>query len=131
LCDNLQLCKYYVEVIYTKGKKYQMWKHVMNLIMIQWKCVSNTKQEWKLTIKIKILEFCDFFNHINYGFWWDIFVMSFFHIHNFFSFIMVCTHLKCYTTSDVYIIMWKKTIEKFNGPKNKTCLILFNALPIF
>jgi hypothetical protein len=48
-----------------------------------------------------------------------------------FSFIMVCTHLKCYTTSDVHIIMWKKTIEKIKGPKNKRCIIVFNVLPIF
>jgi len=26
-CDFLQLCKYYLGVIYTKGKKQQMWKH--------------------------------------------------------------------------------------------------------
>jgi hypothetical protein len=28
-----------------------MCKHVMSLVIILWKCVSNTKQEWKLTIE--------------------------------------------------------------------------------
>ncbi len=43
----LQLCKYYVRIICTKCKREPMWKHVMSLIMIQWKwCVLNTKQDW-------------------------------------------------------------------------------------
>jgi hypothetical protein len=34
-----------------KDKREQMEKHVMNLVMIQWKSyVSNTKQGWKFTI---------------------------------------------------------------------------------
>jgi hypothetical protein len=51
LCDVLQLCENYVKIIFTKGKREKMWKRTMNLVMIQWTCVSNTKQEWRLTIK--------------------------------------------------------------------------------
>jgi hypothetical protein len=34
LCDFLQLCKYYVWIICRKGKREQMWKHIMSLVMI-------------------------------------------------------------------------------------------------
>jgi len=40
-----------------KGQKDQMHKHVMSLVMIQWICVSNIEQEWRLTMELKILEF--------------------------------------------------------------------------
>jgi predicted NAD-dependent protein-ADP-ribosyltransferase YbiA (DUF1768 family) len=46
LCDFSQLCKYYVGIICTKGKKEQKWKHVMNLVMIQLLCFKhNTKMK--------------------------------------------------------------------------------------
>jgi hypothetical protein len=48
LCDFSQLCKYYVKIICTKGKREQKWKHVMNLVMIQL-FAPNTIQKWKLT----------------------------------------------------------------------------------
>jgi sRNA-binding regulator protein Hfq len=32
LCDLLQLYKHYVGVICTKGKREQMWKHIMSLV---------------------------------------------------------------------------------------------------
>jgi hypothetical protein len=35
LCDFLQLCKYYVGVICTKGKREHMWMHITNLVMIK------------------------------------------------------------------------------------------------
>jgi hypothetical protein len=35
LWDFLQLCKYYVEVICTKGKKEHMQMHIMSLVMIK------------------------------------------------------------------------------------------------
>jgi hypothetical protein len=51
------------------------------------------------------------------------------HAHIFFSFIMVCTHLKCYITSDVHLIMWKEMIERIKGSKKERCNILLHILP--
>jgi hypothetical protein len=59
-----------------KGKVEQMWKWVMNLAMIQWECVSNTKKEWSLTIKLKILKLC--FYDVNCDFWWSMVYHEFF-----------------------------------------------------
>jgi hypothetical protein len=39
----IQLCKYHVGVICIKGKKEQMWKHIMSLVMIQWNFVFETQ----------------------------------------------------------------------------------------
>jgi hypothetical protein len=47
-----------VGVICIKGKREQMQKHIVNLVMIQWNCVLNKKQEWKLAIELKILKLC-------------------------------------------------------------------------
>jgi hypothetical protein len=79
----------------TKGRREQMWKHVIKLIMIQWKCDSNTKQEWRLIIKLKMLEFC--FYHVDCDLWLSIFCHEFFlfgHAHIFFTFIVACICLK-------------------------------------
>ncbi len=49
LCDFLQLCKYYLGVIYTKGKREHMWMHIMSLVMIKWNFVfqtQNSKKGW-------------------------------------------------------------------------------------
>jgi len=62
----------------TKGRREQMWKHVIKLAMIQWKCVSNTKQEWRLIIKLKMLEFC--FYHVDCDLWLNIFCHEFFFV---------------------------------------------------
>jgi hypothetical protein len=60
LGDFSQLCKYYVGIICTKGKKEQKWKHVMNLVMIQL-CASNIIQKWKLTkfYQMSMVQHCE------------------------------------------------------------------------
>jgi hypothetical protein len=53
---------------------------------------------------------------------WSIFHSEFFYVWActfFFSFIVICIHLKCYTTSDVQFIMWK---EKLVNQKRKDVL---------
>ncbi len=133
----LHLCDYYVRIICTKGKWKQMWKWVMNLAMIQWQCVSNTKKEWSLTIKLKILKLC--FYHVNCDFWWSMVCHEFFcffifflfrHANLFLSFIVVCIHLRCYITSDVRLIMQKTIIQRIFTLKNEKCIILFNVVPM-
>ncbi len=79
----------------TKDRREQMWKHVIKLAMIQWKCVSNTKQEWRLIIKLKMLKLC--FYHVDCDLWLSIFCHEFFlfgHAHIFFTFIAACICLK-------------------------------------
>jgi len=52
--------------------------------------------------------------------------LMFRHAPIFFSFIVVCTHLRCYITSDVHLIMCalcEKNDWKYNEPKNEGCNI--------
>jgi hypothetical protein len=130
----LQLCKYYVGATSTKGKIEQMWKHVMNLVVIQWKMCFNTKQEWRLTIKLKILELCRIV-FLSCRLWFLIktfFVMSFLSLAftYFLLFHCVLHSLKVLHNkwcSDHYVcIMWKQTIEKFSGPERKD--VLFSSM---
>ncbi len=106
LSDSLQLCEYYVGVKCTNGKREQMWKHVMCLTMIQWECVSNIKQEWRFKIKIKNIIIVS--NCVLITFLIEDFLLGIFCVWTctfYFSFIVACTHLKCYTISNVHIIM--------------------------
>jgi hypothetical protein len=54
---------------------------------------------------------------------------------SFCSFIMICIHLKCYTPSDVQLIMCvlceKKWLKKFNAPKKEQNIIFLNVLLFF
>jgi hypothetical protein len=65
------------------------------------------------------------------------FVMSFFffclfrHAHIFLSFIVVCTHLRCYITIDVHLIMRKEITQRIFALKNKKCIILLNVVPMY
>jgi hypothetical protein len=52
------------------------------------------------------------------------------HAHIFFPFIVVCTHLRCYITSNIHFIMRKEMIQRFSEPKEDRCNILFNVFPI-
>jgi len=79
LCDFLQLCELYVRVIWTKGKSEKMRKHVS-------------------TIELKILELWFFMKLFCHEF------PMFRHVHSFFSFFVVFTHLRCYTKSDFHLI---------------------------
>jgi len=101
----VQLCKYYSRVICTKGKREQMWKHIINLIMNQWKCVSNTKQEWKMCIKFKILRLYKIVVFDGACFVMFKYALFFFHC-----------DLRCYTISVVHFIMCtlceKKKLKK-------------------
>jgi hypothetical protein len=93
-----------------------MWKHVMSLVTIQWKCVLNTKQESKLTIelKIRIVQYIENFDVTFFLSWiacvwaWTKQVM----------FNSLCIH---------YV---KVAIEKISGPKKESysqcsCYVLF------
>jgi hypothetical protein len=60
--------------------------------------------------------------------------LCFAHAHIFLFFIVVCIHLRCYTTSDVHLIMciiWKETIENFIEPKNEGYNIIFNVFLMY
>jgi len=52
------------------------------------------------------------------------------HAHIFFSFIMVCTHLKCYITSDVHLIIYalceKKWLKELEDKKRKD--VIFSSI---
>jgi hypothetical protein len=65
----------------------QKWKCFMSLVMIQWKCVLNTKQEWRLTIKLKNyngVKLC--FYHVDCGFLHIIYCYEFFNLWAYFFF---------------------------------------------
>jgi hypothetical protein len=125
LCNILQLCKYYVGGV-CKKKRDQMWKHVMNLVLIQWKWVSNTKQEWSLTIELKILKL--YIYHINFWFFMKYFLPWVFNIWEctLIFFIVFGTHLRCYTISDVHLIICalcvKKSLKELVNWKRKYAL---------
>jgi len=129
----LHLCNYYVIIICTKGKKEQMWKQVMSLAMIQWECVSNTKR-MKLDHKIKDIKIVFYpcklwflMEHslpLGFSFWFR-------RAHIFLSFIVVCTHLRCYITRDVHLIMQKEITQRICVLKNEKCIILLNVFPMY
>jgi hypothetical protein len=132
LCEFLSLCKYFVRIICTKCKKEKIWKHNISLAMIQWKHISNTKQEQRLTIKLKILKLC--FYHINYHFWQSIFCYEFSMFeHAQFFFLHYGLHslqvLHNKWRSPYYIcIMWKETIERTSEPMEERWTILLNVI---
>jgi hypothetical protein len=127
-----------VGVICIKGKREQMQKHIVNLVMIQWNCVLNKKQEWKLAIELKILKLCKtcvfityiiiFMEHFlsrvfyvwvcTYFFFFHCGLKSFKVLHNIRS-----LHCMC--------IIWKLKTEKNNEPKKERCIILLNILVFF
>jgi hypothetical protein len=98
LCDFLQLCELYARVICTKGEREKMRKHVS-------------------TIELKILELLFFMKFFCHEF------PMFRHVHSFFSFIVVFTHLRCYTISDFHLITCvlceKKQLKKSVDQKEK------------
>jgi hypothetical protein len=96
----------------------------MSSAMIQWKCFLNTKEEWRLTIELNMLEL--YFHHVVVIFDGAFFVMTFLYLDMhilFFSFIVVCIHLNCYITNDVHFIMCvlceKKWVKKLVDQKKK------------
>jgi hypothetical protein len=103
LCAFLQLCKYYVGVICTKGKNEQMWNHIMSLVTIEWKCVSNTQKNevwWNNYNYYNYIELCfyyvDMFEHAH------LFFLLHCGLHSF-----KVLHKKCYSFHFVEIINWK------------------------
>jgi hypothetical protein len=76
-------------------------------------------------------------SHRSCDFLWNLFFYDFLmfgHAHIFSSFIVICTHLKCYTTSDVQLITCalceKKKLKKLMDQKMKKIIIL-NVFPMF
>jgi hypothetical protein len=49
------------------------------------------------------------------------------HAHIFFSFIVVCTILKCYITHDAHLIMYKKVIGRFSESKKERIYYSFQC----
>jgi hypothetical protein len=117
-----------VGIVCTKGRREQMWKHVINLVMIQWKCASNTKQQWNLTVKLKILNYAFIKEIVIYDGAYEFSMFG--HAHFFLSLIVLCTHLRCYTTSDVYIVMYilckTKQLKELMNQKRKN--IIFSSI---
>jgi hypothetical protein len=60
-----------------------------------------------------------------------LFFCMFGHAHIFLSFIGVCTHLRCYITIDVHLIMRKEITQTNFALKNEKCIILLNVVPMF
>jgi hypothetical protein len=63
------------------------------------------------------------------------FVMSFFFnvwaCTSIFIFHYGCTHLRCYITSDVHLIMRKEISQRIFALKNEKCIILLNVVPMY
>jgi hypothetical protein len=98
-----------VNYMHIKGKRIQMWKHIMtHLVLIQWKCVCNTKQEWRLIIEFKNIRSVFLGNNC------DLHSLKVLHSN------WCSVHYMC--------IMKKETIERSRVPKEKRCTILFNVL---
>jgi len=121
-------CQYYVGGIWTKHKKEQMWKHVMNLVTNKMKTCFKPKTRMKVIIELNILELCRIvFLSSRLWFFMKRFCHEFLMFeHALFSCIMVCIHLKCYPTSDVHFttcaLCLKKMIKKIMDPKSKDVL---------
>jgi hypothetical protein len=82
------------------------------------------KTRIKVDHRIKDIIDCDFL--------WSIFCHEFyiFGYEHFFSFIVVCTHLKCYTISDVHLIMCafcEKKIDKISELNDKKMYYSFQC----
>jgi hypothetical protein len=112
-----------------------MWMHIMSLVMIKWNFVFQTpNKKQRLTIKLNILEMC--FYHIDCDFLWNFFGHKF-SIFEYAllisSFIMVCTHLRCYTRSDVQFIMCalceKKWFKELMHQRKKK--VVFSSIYIY
>jgi hypothetical protein len=85
----------------------------------QWSNKNVFKHKTRLHVNNKIKNIVNLcFYHVDCDFLWSSFWHEFFcfKMHIFFSFIMVCSHLKCYTTHGIRLIMWKETIERINEP---------------
>ncbi len=108
---------YHVRVICTKGKNKQLWKHVMNLIIIQWKCVSNEKQKWRLTIELHMLELCRIM-FLLFKLW---FLMDHFLSWNFYPWIHTFSPLYCdlHSLKVLHNILFKYLSNYLNKLKQK------------
>jgi hypothetical protein len=111
LCDFLQLCKKYVGVICTKGKREHMWIHIMSLVMIIWNFVFQTQVDHKIkyTINVFLSRRLWFFMKL---FWSKVFYLWIYT----FIFLFHCglhslkvLHKK-WCSSHYVCIMWKDTI---------------------
>ncbi len=77
------------------------------------------------------------FYHVGCDFQWNIFCHEFSmfgYAHIVFSFIVICTHIRCHTTNVHFILcayMWKDTILKNSRPKKERWTIFFIVLSIF
>jgi hypothetical protein len=113
------ICPFLVFSIFLilKGKREKMWKRVMSLVTIQWKCVLNTKQERKLTIELKIR----IVQYIYRNFLWNLFLSW-----------IVClwAWTKQVMFNSLCLHYVKVAIEKISGPKKESfpqcsCYVLF------
>jgi len=77
------------------------------------------------------------FYHINCDFCEAIFVMSFLslgmHIYFFLHWGLHLLNVLYNKLCSLHYVcfMWKETIEKISGPKEKRCIIFFNVLPLY
>jgi hypothetical protein len=133
----LHLCNYYVRIICTKGEREQMWKRVMSGHDPVRMCFKH-KQRMKLDHKIKDIKIVFLSRKLwflmEHGLSWVFYFLFFFlfgHADIFLSFIVVCTHLKCYITSDAHFIMWKEITQRIFSLKNEKCIILLNVVPMY
>jgi len=120
-----------VQIICTKCKKMQIWKHIISLSMIQWKRVSSTKQRIKVNHKIKDIKIV-FLWFLTKHFCYEISMFEhaqFFFLHYGLHSLQVLHNKWC---SPYYMcIMWKETIERTNQPIEERWTILLNVIVYF
>jgi len=97
-------------------------------VMIQWKLCFEHKTRMNGDHIIKILKLYRIvFSSHKLWFFMDHFCHEFFMFNIFFSFIVVCTQLRCYITSDVHFIM-EALYEKKRFSESKKKDVLFSSM---
>lgn len=94
---------HYLRIVFAKGRRKQMWKHEMSLIMSQWNVcwTQNEIETWFHKIEnIRIV-----FSHVIWNETFSHEFSMFDHTYIFFSFIVIYIHLRCYITIDVHLIV--------------------------
>jgi hypothetical protein len=121
LYDFLQLCTYYMRVVCITNVK------TCNVFDNDpMKMFPKQKTRMKVKIKFKILKYCNFYQ-VNCNLWWNIFCDEFLNIwacKYFFSLLVICIYLRCYTTNGFHLTLLCKTkwLKNLIDQKNKDVL---------
>jgi hypothetical protein len=87
------------------------------------------KSKIRMKVDNRIKDIRIVFLSCNYDLWHNIFCHEFFmfrHVHIILSFIEICIFLRCYTTSDIHMIIWTKQLKFLLNQERKD--VIFSSM---